>query len=228
MDKDIIIKELENELVNAYRNGESDDRVLDLIEELQKLDADNITLLNVLCDIYVVEEDYKQAEAFANKVLSIEPNNAEGLCNKGMICFNKEKYEEAIKYLKASDAVKANYKIYNTLGDCYFEIEDIKNAKESYIKALNSKDDDEYLADVEFKLGNLYIDEEEYSEALKHFKIAHKLDVEEPVTINNIGICYEMLGELDKALAEYEKANKIDPEDEMFVNNIATVKEKMN
>ena len=225
MDK---IKELEEKLLNAYKNGAPDKRVIELIEELQYLDKDNVTLLNILCDIYTVDEDYNQAFAFAKRALEVDNDNAIALYNMGMIYYGKKNYEKAIEYLNKSIKDEIKEEVCNILGDCYYEINELDKALEFYDKALSKKSDDEfYIADIEFKVGNIFFDKEEYENALKHFEIAHELDVEEPVTINNIGLCYEMLNDFNKALSYYEKAHKIDLEDEMFINNIKTIKEKM-
>lgn len=222
------IKILEHKLINAYKNGESDDIVLDLIEQLQKLDKDNITLLNILCDIYIVDEDYNQAFAFVKRVLEIDSENIEAICNMGMIYYNKKNYQKAIEYLQKAINRNQNQELYDILGDCHFELGDLEKALESYFKAISKDTNDEvYIADVEFKIANIYYDTEDYHNAIKHFEIAHKLDKEEPVTINNIGLCYEIIGEYKKALSCYEVAHKIDPNDEMFTNNINTIKEKI-
>lgn len=91
-----------------------------------------------------------------------------------------------------------------------------KNAEESYIQALEIKNDSslahQNIAVALMKQGK-------FEESLKHYEIARKSDDENAMICNNMGNVYAAQGAFDKAVEFLSKAIDLDPEEYYFYSN---------
>jgi tetratricopeptide (TPR) repeat protein len=71
------------------------------------------------------------------KALEIEPNNGAYLDSLGWLYFKKGQTEEAIKELEKASALLKDPVIFDHLGDAYFKIGDIENAKNNWQESLS-------------------------------------------------------------------------------------------
>lgn len=132
--------------------------------------------------------------------------------------------------------------IYNNIGICYNRIGDYNKALDYYYKALNLKEEmlkteqpEEYKIKIESTLtniGNVHLRLEEFDKALEIFLKGLEGDNDDNTTsklLNNIGIAYQEMGDLEKALFYHQRAlsmnRKLDMKDKIAasLNNIGYI-----
>ncbi len=78
-------------------------------------------------------------------------------------------------------------------------------------------------ANKHYDKGTDLLNEERYEQAIKSFKAAIKEDENFVAALDNLGVCYRRLNQLDEALVYYEKSLAIFPEGDFALVNIAVV-----
>jgi tetratricopeptide (TPR) repeat protein len=78
-------------------------------------------------------------------------------------------------------------------------------------------------ANKHFEKGTDLLNEQKYEQAIKSFKLAIKEDENFVAALDNLGICYRHLNQLDEALVCYERSLAIFPEGDFALVNIAVV-----
>ncbi len=158
------------------------------------------------------EKEYgEKAIAIANRVLDIDPQNAEAYRLIGYANEIQNKFNEAIKsYNKALKFSTDNAEIYNNIGHVYDLMGNTKKAKESYFTSSKLGGD---TAGVHMSLGRTYVREKNISKATDEFEKALSLS-------NNVRVRSEILytlgnlsirkGNLDEARKYMEKAVEMD------------------
>ncbi len=72
-------------------------------------------------------------------------------------------------------------------------------------------------------LGNAYLAENNFRDAIYYFTVASGIDSTDPKTFNNLGNAYHNIGQPDSAIAYYKKALQLKPNDMMAWANIGGV-----
>lgn len=86
------------------------------------------------------------------------------------------------------------------------------NASEQYLfRIINSSDNDELKLKSKLLLGNIYIDKEDYDNALKEFEGILEENENSADAHYGIGLIYEKQNNIVKARAEWRKAKRIQP-----------------
>lgn len=155
-----------------YLNGKGTDIDLEYAEKYLLLSADsnNYKAQYMLGKLY--QSDNKIDLQKAEKVLLKGAENAQdkaGLCeySLGKLYLSQERYDKAASYLERS-AAKDNYYAAYTLGKLYQEqFNDNTQAEKYLIQAANHKDDTMGIA--AYRLGKLYLSENNRRKALQYF-----------------------------------------------------------
>jgi tetratricopeptide (TPR) repeat protein len=142
-------------------------------------------------------------------------------CEKGDYKLSLDYFTEARKILEKSNDSQLGY-IYNGIGEVYQNQGDLKQAMESYEKALNifkqtSSKTDENIAWCYNNIGIIYEKNKDYSKALDYLE--NSLTIKKNIlpaghpclgnTYNNLGNVYYYLQEYDQALNKYELSYEI-------------------
>ncbi len=162
-----------------YLNGKGTDIDLECAEKYLLLSADsnNYKAQYMLGKLY--QSDNKIDLQKAEKVLLKGAENAQdkaGLCeySLGKLYLSQERYDKAASYLERS-AAKDNYYAAYTLGKLYQEqFNDNTQAEKYLIQAANHKDDTMGIA--AYRLGKLYLSENNRRKALQYFTNAADKD----------------------------------------------------
>jgi len=125
--------------------------------------------------------------------------------------FEKEKVIS--DFNKAIELNKDCACIYNCMGIFYFNINEAKNAINSYDKAIELDSDQiDKIAYLVYKnKGNLYFYFDEIKNALENYDKSIEIYPHDAYTHMNRGYIYSDVGEIRKALDDYEKAYVINP-----------------
>lgn len=162
-----------------YLNGKGTDIDLEYAEKYLLLSADsnNYKAQYMLGKLY--QSDSKKDLQKAEKVLINGAENAQdktGLCeySLGKLYLSQERYDKAASYLERS-AAKDNYYAAYTLGKLYQEqFNDNTQAEKYLLQAADHKDDTMGIA--AYRLGKLYLSENNRRKALQYFTNAADKD----------------------------------------------------
>lgn len=162
-----------------YLNGKGTDIDLECAEKYLLLSADsnNYKAQYMLGKLY--QSDSKKDLQKAEKVLIKGAENAQdktGLCeySLGKLYLSQERYDKATSYLERS-AAKDNYYAAYTLGKLYQEqFNDNTHAEKYLLQAADHKDDTMGIA--AYRLGKLYLSENNRRKALQYFTNAADKD----------------------------------------------------
>jgi Tfp pilus assembly protein PilF len=110
------------------------------INELKKsleLNPDYHEALNYLGYLYVEEnQNLDVAEVMIKKALEMQSDNGAYVDSLGWLYFKQGKLKEAIEELERAGSLMEDPVIYDHLGDAYFKVNDIANAKLNWQKSL--------------------------------------------------------------------------------------------
>lgn len=162
-----------------YLNGNGTDIDLECAEKYLLLSADsnNYKAQYMLGKLY--QSDSKKDLQKAEKILIKGAENAQdktGLCeySLGKLYLSQERYDKAASYLERS-AAKDNYYAAYTLGKLYQEqFNDNTQAEKYLLQAADHKDDTMGIA--AYRLGKLYLSENNRRKALQYFTNAADKD----------------------------------------------------
>lgn len=113
-----------------------------------------------------------------------------------------------------------NPKLYDNLGVCYQDNNQINKAIIAYKKAIEI---DPSYANAYHNLGNIFVQDGEKEEAVFHYEKAIALNTKFADTYNNLGTTYRSLGENKKAITTFENAIELYPSFPNAYINLANV-----
>ncbi|HOI29479.1 MAG TPA: tetratricopeptide repeat protein [Melioribacteraceae bacterium] len=120
-----------------------------------------------------------------------------------------KKPSEAIPFYEMVIAKNPNsYKLYNNIGDIYFNEEKYDDAERAYKKVLEH-DNNDFNA-LAFS-GEINFIKQNFEEALKYFLLSHKIKPDNLELNYHMGICYGYLNQLDKAESHFKHALSLNP-----------------
>lgn len=140
------------------------DEAIKLIKESLTFGFEKIVdAYRTLVYCYLYEDNYFDAMEYCNKILELEPNNAEAMLNKADCCIRKDDIGQAKIYLERAleNNVESKSRTYSLLGDCYSHDKDYEKASECYNNAIN-----EILSDNDYA-DNIY-DSDDFKDGLAY------------------------------------------------------------
>lgn len=139
--------------------------------------------------------------------------NSMTIANLALAYYMKGDYAEALKLLKQAlqmDPDNATARNNMPLVTNAF------NNKLNSMQSSESTDPDHY-----FNLGNLYVEQQNYAEALINFRKSVELKPDYVGALINVGNCYYMLQDYDKAVATFQEVLQLSPNNQMANKNLS-------
>lgn len=177
---------------------------------------------------YINDGNITMAEQRLKKALKKDPNLVEALNGMGIVCLNKRRFDEAVKYFRR--VIRLNHKAYdayNYLGVIFSETGKYELAKENFLVAANAE---KYMTpeNAYANLAMLELKRNKLDNALRYVEKGMESNKTFPHLYNVKGVIFENRGEFKKALFYYEKALSLLTEDDVsFLINIGRVLSKM-
>lgn len=168
----------------------------------------NELLLSSIAINYILKKEYAQAETYLQKVLEVNPKNANALYNLGVVKFQYHFYESALKYFQdAYINSPQNYSIYFNIAECYYNLKNTKEAKKYYEKCIeyNPKHMQAYL-----NLANILIETNDSKNALRKVRTVYTLNKTSPAVNFAYGIVLMKNNLLDEAMDKFNHTLSID------------------
>lgn len=166
---------------------------------------------------------FDECDIEAEKALNINPRNAKANHYKGNVISQSKAFERAEEFYKKAIEYDSEFYIsYTSLGNIEASRGNYDKAIEYYKVGIKGKDADYAYAG----LGSLYVDRQEYEEAIKNLDQAILFNPEYAHAYNILGIAYDELNNYAKALENYSLAIEKDPKFDSPLYNRAQLYEK--
>lgn len=159
---DAIVRSAKSNLSNLYVQMGDQQKGEEILEEVYRENPTEPGINNDLGYLYADQgKNLEQAEKMIRIAIESDPDNAAYLDSMGWVLYKREKFEEALPYLKkaSEEELGQDGTIYDHLGDVYQRLGKIDLAVEAWKKALE-------LSDVDTKTNKKLI--ERLNEKLKN------------------------------------------------------------
>ncbi len=204
----------------SYLNSGNNSQAIYYLSKAYELNPDNPEVLNALGIAYSSVKEYKKAEEYFLKAIDLSPNKGELYTNLGVLLAEEKKYNKAIWYLKKAvenSEYKNKEKAFYNLALIYKKLGDNLKYEEYLKKALSYN---QYFVNAYLALGNFYLSQGKYEDALAVFMKAENIGIYIPEVYLGLGKSYYYIGKLPKAKYYFLKAKKF-AGDNYFVANEA-------
>ncbi|MFF2754466.1 tetratricopeptide repeat protein [Psychrobacillus sp. NPDC058041] len=146
---------------------EDDDKALELIKEAVKMNPSSYFPYNILGEIYIRQEQWKEAKEALRKSISIQISN-EAHHNLAVAYYNLGEFEEASEFFLQA-AGDSDNTMYNHV-KCLIDLGRTTEAKEK-LDVFNEKSDD-FVGEID--VADLYVELNCYKEAIQWFEKGYK------------------------------------------------------
>ncbi len=183
-----------------FSMGEYETSLENSLKALHYSQKDSESML-LVADSYRNLSQFKKAERYYRSIIQQFPSNPDVYRHYAMLNLMRNKTEVALQQLKKAGRINpGNWKNQIAFGDYYFQMRDFKQAKRSYLKAmeLNSRE-----RMVFFKIGNYFYHRKNYSDAIQILEKGESLFENFYSGILLLGDCYFKNGNFSKAVQKY-------------------------
>jgi tetratricopeptide (TPR) repeat protein len=129
------------------------------------------------------------------------------LLTKGNDLWNSSKTNDAIEAYKKSLSIHQSGDAYYNLGNCYYsigKIDDAKDCWESSLKFVSTR------SDAHVNLGNIYaLNLKDFKNANSHYEAALSINDSDGEVHYNYAAILDAQGNLEKCITHYQKARKL-------------------
>jgi tetratricopeptide (TPR) repeat protein len=186
----------------------------------------------------MVVEDVERAAVYGElQVERFPEERAESLRHLGLTqlalserYYEDEMEEEGDRYhalvmstLNDSLALENNALTRIMLANLFFDDDKLDEAEDQLRQADALTTEDSQKALIEFALGDIAKEREQFDQALKHFQQAVEYDPTYAETWLNLGICQQMLGQIADAEASFKRSIELDPHDSPAYSSLGTM-----
>lgn len=167
------------------------------------------------------EDDYNSARKCLQKQLEIEPLNPKAHSRLGMVYYYLQKPHLAKKSYKTALTLNENdYNTHYNLGELYYTLfNDPKKALSEFKKTVSIKNDH---AEANYKIGLIALENDQYKEAIRFFREAHKYAPQNIRVLLQLGVTYEKMEMKKEAVSVYQSILDLDK-----LNDVALQKLKL-
>ena len=172
------------------------------------------------------KRDYKSAETFCYKILSIDSYHFESIMMLANIAGAHKKFNEAQDLLlKAIEIQPKNTTAIHNLGTCYKELRKLEEAKKYYNKVLEI---DPNHVNANYNLGAIYYELKNLKKAKNYLKKTVELQKNYGIAFFSLGNVHTDLKEYNDAMSCYQRAIEINPNIIGAHNNLGLIYRTLN
>lgn len=190
--------------VGQYENAE---KTYQLLAELSPEDA--VTYYNTILRMYDQAGMNDKAINAAQKLIELQPNNADAVYNLGYMFTKLKKWNEAIESFNKALEIRPNFEYaYANIGNSYYEMKNYTKSLEAYKKFAELMPDS---PDGWYWIGVNYMQLKKWSDAIDPLDKAIELRPDYAYALYNLAITYLNLHDNYSAKDIYNKLTTIDP-----------------
>jgi Tfp pilus assembly protein PilF len=148
------------------RTGKQEE-CIDQMKQILAIEEDHAQALNYLAYSYAeLGRELVQAEEWARKAITLQPNDAYILDTMGWILYKRGELETSIRYLEQAFQIKSNESIIaEHLGDAYNRFQLPEKAKIMYLRAVEAETDDKKARQIREKIVSIERQKKPFSPA---------------------------------------------------------------
>ncbi|HOD41921.1 MAG TPA: tetratricopeptide repeat protein, partial [Candidatus Wallbacteria bacterium] len=182
-----------------YARGQLD-KAMFLYQKALKLRPDDLGIMTSLSEIYLKLKHEPEALSVFNEMLRIDPKNTGAMINLAKLYRSRSQFSDALKHYIALGFDYESAMVYKELGET-------ANALTYFEKAIKS---DAGNINARTEIGELYLKQKKYSDALKHLAAVIELKPDSFRARYLSGLaCFEQ-GLFERCRNEFEQCVKID------------------
>ncbi|MGH9843748.1 MAG: tetratricopeptide repeat protein [Blastocatellia bacterium] len=156
-----------------------------------------------LAYLYSATGKYKEGEQAIKRYLAVTTETAEALYLLGYLQFRQARVTDSIESLTKSLSLKPTAQAHKILGLNFVIADQPERIQTELTKA---KDLDPNDAETAYFLSRFYYTQNRFYQAISEAELAIKLNPGYVKAFDNLGLCYEGLGEKEKAIEYYPQA----------------------
>lgn len=211
-----------NKMIYSYINPDAKDRKKTK-KEIERENDQQAKQQLLQAENYYSNKDYKQAIAFYQKVISLNPNimGARNYNALGNAYFFTEDYSQVILSFKKAIALNLDLdsdegvcqNFYYHLGVAYHKLNDYSNAISAYNESMKCTSDIWEKAIIYNLIAQAYSESKDYFQSLLTYKTLLSIEINQNdriITFNNISAVYNKQGDYSTAIKILESVIKID------------------
>ena len=192
-----------------------------LCYKILSIDPNHFDSINLLSNIFAINNNFEKAKDLLIKANKIQPNNKSVLNNLGTAYKELGDNEKTINYYQKVLEIdpkhtNANY----NLGSVYYKLKDLKKAKNYFEKTVEAQPN---FAIAYFSLGNVLSELKEFKKAKNYYEKCAEIRPDFPSAHNNLGLVFRELGEPKNAISCYKKTIEINPNHAGAYNNLGRI-----
>jgi len=197
--------------------------VLKLLEEASSISPNNEQILFQKATYLIKTKNYQEAIKTATKLKKVTPQTGAGEIIEGEVYLNKKELDNALSAFQQAYKIKPNAKLLSVIVD----ILTAKGQQSDAITLLNEelKKNNENLS-AHFKLATLYQQQNNLTEAEKHYKNILAVMPDNALVINNLAWIYHQQNNPD-ALELAQKAYKLAPNSAAIADTYGVILSKL-
>ena len=191
------------------------EKAKELLDRANNSEADNFDVYWALAYFYQTQKETENALKTYLKCIQIRPNWEDMIYNFiGNLYYSLKEYNKALVYYKKAIEKSNNVQVYNeNLAGAYQGLaellqakQDFSGAEENFILAARTNNNDGNRWNI---LGNFYFGLQRWEAAVENYLKAIEIK-KDPVFIENCGLAYERMGQLESAGKYYLMASEFD------------------
>lgn len=171
---------------------------------------------NFLLDVYLQEKRIDEVNSLLKSEYVISNCSAKTLYFVGLLNFEYEKYDHAVKFFQYSLNKNESHEAHFQLGILFAFKKQFYDAIDSFKSALKINASDVAF----FNLGCAYDQIGDTLKSIESYKNAINLNKNFEIAWNNLGVCYDDLDNFDDAIAAFAEAIRLNPKYSLAHNNI--------
>jgi tetratricopeptide (TPR) repeat protein len=153
--------------------------------------------------------DLIQTEHVCREILKKQPNNIDILYFLGVVCYQRQKYDSAIQYIKKFLQFNpTNSDAYYNLAQAFQKKREPNDAISHYQKALKYNP---YFIDAYLNLGNLLQETGQIDEAIINYQKVIEINPNFAGAYYNLGAAFQGKDQLNEAISAYQKTIHLNP-----------------
>jgi len=186
--------------------------------------AQDITSILKLALRYHREGNLDDAKCLYQRVLGMEPQNADALHLLGLIVYQEEQYEIAVRLITQAIQIDSTKPSFCTnLGNVLQKQGKLEESIQAYRKAIRIQPD---YADAYYNLGNVLQKQGKLEESIQAYRKAIRIQPDYADTYYNLGNVFQEQGKLEESIRAYQKAIQIQPDYADTYYNLGNVLQK--
>jgi tetratricopeptide (TPR) repeat protein len=191
-------------------NPQSDNvgRAIEQYSEIHRLDPGDTESALWLARLYRLKNEHDHAEEVLRGILETDPENEAAVEQLTQLLMDEGKNDEAISLLEGITAHSSSAATLDLLGDAYTQAHRLPKAEQAYRKATEL---DPSELSHQRGLGQTFMAEEKYAEALTVYQRLSDLMPDDPDVYLRMAQIYRQLHQLDKAEDNLVKARQYAP-----------------